>query len=81
VLTAALDVLPPGEFDTASWKVWTLAVSAATGAKGKALYHPLRLALTGESHGPEMAPLLTQVGRARIKERLERAIAADAVDG
>ncbi len=75
VLKAALDVLPPGEFDQPAWKAWTLAISAATNAKGKGLYQPLRLALTGEAHGPEMAPLLGLIGRAGIKARLERAIA------
>jgi glutamyl-tRNA synthetase len=45
-------------------------VAAATGCKGKALYHPLRLALTGRDHGPEMRNLLPLIGRERALARL-----------
>ena len=41
------------------------AVSAATQRKGRALFHPLRLALTARETGPEMAKLLPLIGRAR----------------
>lgn len=66
----ALEALPAGEPDGATWKTWTDAVKAATGAKGKALFMPLRLALTAREHGPELAPLLPLMGRARIAKRL-----------
>ncbi|MEO5640351.1 MAG: glutamate--tRNA ligase, partial [Sphingomicrobium sp.] len=41
--------------------------------KGRALFHPLRLALTGRDSGPEMAPLLRRIGRARALARLQGA--------
>ena len=49
---------------------WTKAVAAATGAKGRALFHPLRLALTGREHGPELKKLLPLIGRAKALARL-----------
>jgi glutamyl/glutaminyl-tRNA synthetase len=48
------------------------AVKAATGAKGQALWKPLRLALTGSPEGPELAPLLRAMPEASIRERLSR---------
>jgi glutamyl-tRNA synthetase len=45
----------------------------ATGKKGRALYHPLRLALTGREQGPELKLLLPLLGRARALRRLEAA--------
>jgi glutamyl-tRNA synthetase len=72
VLKPALDKLPPEPWDAATWKDWTTQLAAATGAKGRALYHPLRLALTGEDQGPEMAALLPLIGRARTVARLAR---------
>lgn len=50
----------------------TRAVREATGRKGPALYQPLRLALTGLDHGPELAPLLRVMPRASARERLIR---------
>ncbi len=70
-LTAvAADLLPEGEPGEASWQTWTKAVSAATGRKGKDLFLPLRLALTGRDHGPEMKRLLPFIGHARAVARL-----------
>lgn len=60
----ALALLPPRPWTDATWSEWTAAVKAATGRKGKGLFMPLRKALTGMDHGPEMAelmPLLQQV--------------------
>jgi glutamyl-tRNA synthetase len=48
------------------------AVRAATGRKGAELYMPLRLALTGRSHGPELAPLLKAMPAGAARARLER---------
>ncbi|MCX7326014.1 MAG: glutamate--tRNA ligase [Hyphomicrobiales bacterium] len=67
---AAIAALPNGPLDAASWKIWTEAIKASTGAKGKALFMPLRLALTGREHGPELAPLLPMIGRERLLARL-----------
>ncbi|WP_306225900.1 glutamate--tRNA ligase [Bosea beijingensis] len=67
---AAAGLLPAEPFDATTWKSWTQAVSAATGAKGKALFMPLRQALTGLDHGPELAALLPLIGRAKALKRL-----------
>ncbi len=74
ILAAARDALPPEPWDENVWKSWTQAVSVATGARGKALFMPLRLVLTGDSHGPELAALLPLIGAARVRDRLDRAI-------
>ena len=67
---AAARLLPDGPFDPETWKSWTGAVKTATGAKGRDLFRPLRLALTGVEHGPEMKNLLPLIGRARAAARL-----------
>jgi glutamyl-tRNA synthetase len=68
---AAAALLPPAPWNEETWGGWTRAVSARTGAKGRALYHPLRLALTGQEHGPELKKLLPLIGRAKALARLE----------
>jgi glutamyl-tRNA synthetase len=67
----AAALLPPEPWDDTTWSVWSKAVKDATGAKGKALFQPLRLALTGREHGPELKLLLPLIGRARASARLE----------
>ena len=62
--------LPPEPWGETTWKEWTGAVSAATQRKGRALFHPLRLALTARETGPEMAKLLPLIGRAKASARL-----------
>jgi glutamyl-tRNA synthetase len=69
-LRTALALLPQEPWDNAVWTVWTDAIKAETGRKGKALFMPLRLALTGEEHGPELKALLPLMGRARAAQRL-----------
>jgi glutamyl-tRNA synthetase len=69
-LSAAKAALPPAPWDGTTWKAWTEAVKTATGRKGKGLFMPLRLALTGLDHGPELAALLPLIGRDRALERL-----------
>lgn len=54
----ALALLPPRPWTDATWGEWTAAVKSATGRKGKGLFMPLRKALTGMDHGPEMAGLM-----------------------
>lgn len=66
----AAAALLPAEIDAGAWAAWTGAVKAGTGAKGKALFMPLRLALTGQGHGPDMALLAPLIGRERILKRL-----------
>ena len=55
------------------WHALTTALKASTGRKGRALFLPLRLALTGRDHGPEMAALLPLIGREAALERLAKA--------
>ena len=54
----AMLLLPEMPFDETTWSSWTAAVKEATGRKGRGLFRPLRLALTGQEHGPEMAQVL-----------------------
>ncbi|WP_019015638.1 glutamate--tRNA ligase [Elioraea tepidiphila] len=75
-LRAAVAVLPPEPWDGATAKAWAAALAAATGRKGRALWRPLRLALTGEEHGPDMAALLPLIGRDRVVSRLNLAAGA-----
>jgi glutamyl-tRNA synthetase len=63
----AMALLPEMPFDETTWGSWTAAVKDATGRKGRGLFRPLRLALTGLERGPEMAAVmpLLQVIKAR----------------
>ena len=63
----AMGLLPEGPLDAETWAAWTAAGKAATGRKGRGLFMPLRKALTGQAHGPDMAALmpLLQVVKAR----------------
>ena len=74
-LGTALDLLPSEPWDRRVWSSWTSALREQTGRKGRALFHPLRLALTGEEQGPELRDLLPLMGRARAAERLRVAAA------
>lgn len=69
-LASASALLPPEPWSLETWGEWTAAVKGATGAKGKALFLPLRLALTGRDHGPELKNLLPLIGRDRALRRL-----------
>lgn len=53
---------------------WTDTLKAASGRKGKELFMPLRAALTGEVHGPELAAVFDLLGQDRVRARLERAL-------
>jgi glutamyl-tRNA synthetase len=70
VTNAAAELLPDGDLPAEIWGDWTSAIATATGVKGRGLFMPLRLALTGRQKGPEIAPLLSFMGRARVIERL-----------
>jgi glutamyl-tRNA synthetase len=60
---------------TEPWTTLTQTLKTSTGRKGKSLFLPLRLALTGRDHGPEMAALLPLIGRERAIARLRAAAA------
>ncbi len=68
--TKAASLVPSAPLTPESWAAFTAAVGAATGAKGKALFMPLRLALTGEARGPEMPALFMLIGPEKARARL-----------
>ncbi|MSU88077.1 glutamate--tRNA ligase [Rhodobacteraceae bacterium 2CG4] len=65
----ALALLPPRPWTPATWGAWTAEVKAATGRKGRNLFRPLRLALTGRGDGPDMGALLPLLQRIPAAER------------
>ena len=69
-LTAAAQITATLDWSADPWHALTDALKAATGRKGKALFHPLRLALTGRTSGPDMRALLPLIGREAAVERL-----------
>jgi glutamyl-tRNA synthetase len=70
-LEKAAASLPAEPWDGETWRSWTEAVKKTTGKKGKDLFMPLRLALTGLDHGPELKVLLPLIGRDRALRRLK----------
>jgi glutamyl-tRNA synthetase len=71
----AAALLPPEPWDSATWDRWVAQLKEKTGRKGKALFMPLRGALTGRHHGPELRALLPLIGRREAEARLSGAIA------
>ena len=69
-LDEASELLPPEPWDETTWSTWTNALKAKSGRKGRALFHPLRLALTGREDGPELKSLLPLLGRKACQDRL-----------
>ncbi len=69
-LQTAAGLLPDEPWDDQTWKDWTSALKSETGRKGRALFHPLRLALTGREAGPELRTLLPLIGRKASLDRL-----------
>lgn len=69
-LRSAADLLPIGEINDSTWNNWTKIISAETGKRGKELFLPLRLAITGLTEGPELSTLLPLIGREEILHRL-----------
>lgn len=69
----ALALLPDEPWSADTWGQWTNAIKTETGAKGKALFHPLRMALTAQESGPDLKTLLPLIGRARAVARLSGA--------
>ncbi|MDN5569409.1 MAG: glutamate--tRNA ligase, partial [Paracoccus sp. (in: a-proteobacteria)] len=66
-IAQAMTLLPPPPYTDQTWGEWTTAVKEATGRKGKGLFMPLRKAVTGQAHGPDMSDVmpLVQVVKAR----------------
>ena len=69
----AAELLPADPWDNTTWDKWVGAIKSETNRKGKALFMPLRCALTGQEHGPELKELLPLIGRERTLERLKAA--------
>ena len=63
-------VFPDGEITEDTWNIWLTAIKLGTDRKGKKLFMPLRIALTGMNHGPEIKNLLPLIGREEILKRL-----------
>ncbi len=72
---AAAASLPAEPWSEKTWDEWTTAVKTATAVKGRALFHPIRLALTGLDAGPELKVLLPLMGRSRVENRLKGRVA------
>ena len=72
-IAQARTLLPDAPLDTESWSDWTGRLKDETGRNGRALFMPLRMALTGQSHGPEMQHLLYHIGYDEVVARLEAA--------
>ena len=69
-LAEALELLPPEPWDETTWSHWTDALKQKSGRRGRALFHPLRLALTGREDGPDFKSLLPLLGRKVCRDRL-----------
>ncbi len=69
----AADLLPEGPWDGTTWQQWVEAIKAKTDRKGKNLFMPLRCAITGQEHGPDLKDLLPLIGRERVLGRLKSA--------
>ncbi|MCY4301547.1 MAG: glutamate--tRNA ligase [Aestuariivita sp.] len=66
-VSQAIELLPNGPYDTDTWKTWTDAVQAKTGRKGRALFMPLRKALTGQGQGPDMSTIMPLLHRIKAR--------------
>ncbi|MCD8566618.1 MAG: glutamate--tRNA ligase [Alphaproteobacteria bacterium] len=69
-IAQALETLPATPWNEGTWMEWVNTLKEKTGRKGKALFMPLRQALTGMEHGPEMDKMLLLIGPEKAKERL-----------
>ena len=58
LIAAAIECIPADPFSYETWDSWTKSINAKTGLKGKALYMPLRVILTGKEKGPELKNFL-----------------------
>lgn len=73
-LAAAQTTLEELNWNDGIWKEWTVKLKEETGRKGKPLFMPLRQALTGLDHGPDMSAMLPMIGRDAALLRLKAAI-------
>ncbi|MBY6091202.1 glutamate--tRNA ligase [Maritimibacter alkaliphilus] len=66
-IAEAMTLLPPPPYDTETWGKFTAEVKEKTGRKGKGLFMPLRKALTGQAHGPDMSAVLPLLQTVKAK--------------
>ncbi len=71
-----LNCLPEKDWDQDPWIEWQTSIKEKTNRKGGKLLKPIRFALTGLDHGPELGKLVKLLGRQEIERRLERAISS-----
>ena len=69
-ITEASELLPKTEFGEGAWREWTSELKAKTDRKGRRLFMPLRKAITGMEHGPDMGAMLRLIGREKVLKRL-----------
>ena len=69
----AADLLPAAPWDNTTWQKWVDEIKSKTNRRGKELFMPLRCAITGQEHGPDLKDLLPLIGRERVLERLKAA--------
>jgi glutamyl-tRNA synthetase len=69
-IDVAHGLLPPEPWDEDTFDLWTNALKEMSGRRGRALYRPLRLALTGREDGPDLRSLLPLLGRKVCLDRL-----------
>lgn len=69
-IQVAVESLPPTPWGDQTFKNWTQQIKDRTGRKGKDLFMPLRLALTGQDHGPSLEELLLRIGPEKARRRL-----------
>jgi len=70
----ALETLPDDTWNENTWLTWTNTLKDVTHRKGKELFMPLRLALTGKPHGPEMKAFLPLIKPEIVRRRLAESI-------
>lgn len=73
IVARAASIAAELDWSSEPWRELTETVKAATGQKGRALFHPLRVAITGRENGPGMAPLVQAIGKDRVVRRLQAA--------
>ncbi len=80
ILDAALACLPQNPWPDDVWNIWIKALKKNVTARGKALFQPIRIALTGRPSGPELGRLLPLIGSERTKKRLQNHLEKTRID-
>jgi glutamyl-tRNA synthetase len=70
-LAQAASLLPENTADENCWNLWLEKIKKETSRKGKELFMPIRLALSGKEHGPELKLLVNLISRDEILARLK----------